>query len=54
VRTERPRELGGAVARAVVDHYRTVVGGHAAEHPGQGAGLVEHGKDHVDHGGARG
>ena len=44
----RPGDVARAVGRAVVDHDRPVAVGHAAEHPGQGLGLVEHGEHEVD------
>lgn len=45
-------DLRGAVGRPVVDDDRLHPGGHPAEHPGEGEGLVEDGQDEV-HGSPR-
>ena len=47
-RAERPRDLRGAVRRAVVDDDRAVALRQRREHPGQRRRLVEAGQHHVD------
>ena len=50
LRPQRASHSCGVVPGAIVDHQRFVAGRHRRDHAGQRVLLVEHGKDHLDHG----